>query len=122
MKFSTCNEQILHLFGFVCPSILVCFLKFLKSNRSKRDTSVEFTACVTNLAIDGEIINVGESKKSHPEETSSPCVDAGTIADLIVQKSHLKVSNGIGASTEKKGALFSICGQQMSPPAMLAQS
>ena len=44
------------------------------------------------MAIDGEIISVGESKKSHPENTLSPCVDAGTMADLIVQKSHLKVS------------------------------
>ena len=91
------------------------FSPILKSNRSKRDASAEFTACVTNMAIDGEIINVGESKKSHPEETSSPCVDAGTIADLIVQKSHLKVSNGIGA-------FFSITSAQMSSLTKLAQS
>ena len=50
------------------------------------------------MAIDGEIINVGQSKKSHPEETSSPCVDAETMADLIVQKSRLKVSNAHGVS------------------------
>ena len=76
---------------------MYCFLSFVKGNRSKRDASVEFTACVTNMAIDGEIINVGESKKSHPEETSSPCADAETMADLIVQKSHLEVSNVHGA-------------------------
>ena len=74
------------------------------------------------MAIDGEIINVGESKKSHPEETSSPCVDAGTIADLIVQKSHLKVSNGIGASTEKKGTFFSKTSPQMSSLTVFPQS
>ena len=63
----------------------------------KRDATPEFQACVTNIVLDGFVVDIRDRTRFHSEEKlsalSPTCADAGSIPQLIRQKSHIKVSD-----------------------------